>query len=128
MKRTTKDFIKEANQIHNNKYDYSQTQYVNNHTKVSIICSTYGAFLQIPKEHLKGSGCLKCNGHFRRTTIIMVNLLYPIQDIEQTVIVSKLILYMNFMAIIGMAIQLNSDLTNIIKQPSVALTNYIKKH
>ena len=35
---TTEQFIKKAQQIHNNKYDYSKVEYVNNRTKVCIIC------------------------------------------------------------------------------------------
>lgn len=31
-------FIEKANKIHNNKYDYSKVKYVNNKTKVCIIC------------------------------------------------------------------------------------------
>lgn len=43
-KLTTQQFIEKAKQIHGSKYDYSKVEYVNNHTKVCIICSEH-------KEH-----------------------------------------------------------------------------
>ena len=53
-------FIKQANLIHNNKYDYSKVEYKNNSTKVCIICPIHGEFWQTPHNHLKGCGCKKC--------------------------------------------------------------------
>jgi very-short-patch-repair endonuclease len=53
-------FIKKANEIHNNKYDYTLVNYKNNKTKVEIICPEHGVFNQRPDSHLNGSGCLKC--------------------------------------------------------------------
>ena len=61
-KKTTEQFIKEAKQIHGDRYDYSNVEYINNKAKVCIICPTHGEFLQIPQDHLKGRGCPKCNG------------------------------------------------------------------
>ena len=48
------------NKIHENKYDYSKINYVNNHTKIKIICPEHGEFLQIPSSHLNGNGCPFC--------------------------------------------------------------------
>ena len=56
------NFIKKAKQKHDNKYDYSNVEYVNNETKVCIICPEHGEFWQTPHYHLKGYGCPKCNG------------------------------------------------------------------
>lgn len=55
-----KEFIEKANQLHNNKYDYSQVDYVNSRTKVIIICPIHGSFEQSPSSHLQGNGCPKC--------------------------------------------------------------------
>lgn len=55
-----KEFIEKANQLHNNKYDYSQVNYVNSRTKVVIICPVHGSFEQSPSSHLQGNGCPKC--------------------------------------------------------------------
>lgn len=60
-KKTTEEFIKEAKEIHGDKYDYSQVNYVNQLTNVSIICPIHGIFQQKPKNHLKGCGCQKCS-------------------------------------------------------------------
>lgn len=46
--------------IHNEFYDYSKVEYVNNYTKVCIDCPLHGDFLQTPKNHSNGSGCPKC--------------------------------------------------------------------
>jgi hypothetical protein len=53
-------FIKKAEKIHGNKYDYSSVNYINARIKVSIICSEHGVFVQIPSSHLSGNGCPEC--------------------------------------------------------------------
>ena len=53
-------FIEKAKKIHGNIYDYSLVNYINNHTKIKIICE-HGIFEQTPKKHLFGQGCKKCN-------------------------------------------------------------------
>ena len=58
--KTTEQFIKEANIIHSNKYNYSKVIYINSHTKVCIICPEHGEFWQTPSNHLQGKGCPKC--------------------------------------------------------------------
>lgn len=58
--KNSESFIFRANKIHNNIYRYSDTEYKNAHTKVEIICSTHGTFLQSPDNHLAGHGCPKC--------------------------------------------------------------------
>ena len=56
------DFIKKAREKHKGKYDYSKVDYVNNYTKVCIICNkpNHGEFWQTPSDHLQGKGCQKC--------------------------------------------------------------------
>lgn len=56
----TEDFIRKAKEIHGDKYDYSKVNYTYNRGKVIIICSEHGEFIQIPHDHLHGSGCSKC--------------------------------------------------------------------
>ena len=60
-KLTTDEFIVKSKKIHGNKYDYSKVEYVNNSTKVCIICPEHGEFWQLPKNHLLGKGCSRCN-------------------------------------------------------------------
>lgn len=54
------NFIEKASLIHNHKYDYSNVVYINNRTRVSIICPEHGEFWQRPDKHLRGQGCPKC--------------------------------------------------------------------
>ena len=56
----TEEFIKKAQEVHNNKYDYSKVEYANNTSKVCIICPEHGEFWQQPNNHLHGQGCPKC--------------------------------------------------------------------
>lgn len=53
------EFIRRAREKHGDKYDYSKVVYVNNRTKVCIICPIHGEFWQTPFEHLRG-GCKQC--------------------------------------------------------------------
>ena len=53
-------FINDAKKIHGNKYNYSKIKYINNRTKVCIICKEHGEFWQMPHNHLQGDGCPKC--------------------------------------------------------------------
>lgn len=59
-RKTTEQFISEALKIHGNNYDYSKVVYVNQLTKVCIICKKHGEFWQLPKQHLRGQGCPIC--------------------------------------------------------------------
>ncbi len=65
------EFVKQANKLHNFKYDYTKVVYVNSRTSVIITCPEHGEFEQIAGTHLRSSGCKKCrytkNGlHFRK--------------------------------------------------------------
>ena len=53
-------FIENSNKKHNGKYDYSKVKYINNRTKVCIICTEHGEFWQTPSNHMYGYGCAKC--------------------------------------------------------------------
>jgi len=54
------NFIKKSLIVHGNKYNYSKAKYVNNNTKITIICPKHGEFKQAPGSHLVGQGCPKC--------------------------------------------------------------------
>lgn len=58
---TIKNFIENANKIHNHLYDYSNVIYINSNTKVDIICKIHGIFKQSPMCHINMKhGCTKC--------------------------------------------------------------------
>ncbi len=56
----TTSFIHQAKKIHGPKYDYSNVNYINSHTKIIITCSVHGVFEQTPNNHLFGFGCKLC--------------------------------------------------------------------
>ena len=58
---TLENFIKEANYVHSNKYDYSKTKFRVKSDKVTIICPTHGEFEQRVSHHIKGNGCPLCH-------------------------------------------------------------------
>jgi hypothetical protein len=58
---TKEEFIIKSNQLHDNRYDYFNVIYVNNQTRVRIICPQHGLFIQTPNSHLNGSGCPICH-------------------------------------------------------------------
>lgn len=57
---TTEEFIQRAKNVHGNEYDYSLVNYINNFTKVKIICPIHGIFEQVPYAHLRAEGCPIC--------------------------------------------------------------------
>lgn len=62
-KLTLEEFIKRAELIHGNKYDYSKVIYKNVRSKIIIICKIHGDFLTWAKDHYNnGGGCPKCKG------------------------------------------------------------------
>jgi hypothetical protein len=68
-KSNTGEFITKAKEIHGDVYDYSNVNYINNHTKVVIICKTHGPFEQVPPSHLRqGCGCPDCGGRKKSNT------------------------------------------------------------
>ena len=60
-------FIIDAKHIHKNRYNYSKVIYVNDETKIIIICKKHGEFLTTPRTHLKGSNCPTCHGIISRS-------------------------------------------------------------
>ena len=61
-RKTNNDFIRQANEFHNNKFDYTNTKYEGAHKEVEIICPKHGKFFQIAHHHLDCKfGCPGCN-------------------------------------------------------------------
>ena len=61
-------FIQKAKEIHGDKYNYSNVNYINVKTKVIITCFKHGDFLQSPNKHLCNRGCPICSLENRTTT------------------------------------------------------------
>lgn len=74
-KLTQEEFIKRAVEVHNDKYDYSKVNYINNTTKICIICPKHGAFFQTPNMHLyQKQGCKKCRSDKMKKKICGVGI------------------------------------------------------
>ncbi len=62
MNIKTKEFIEKTNIVHGDKYLYDEVEYINNKTKVCIICRDHGKFWQRPDAHLsQKQGCPICS-------------------------------------------------------------------
>ena len=61
-KLTLEEFIKKAREVHGSFYNYDKVNYVENKTKVEIICPKpgHGSFWQTPANHCQGRGCPSC--------------------------------------------------------------------
>ena len=73
---TTDKYIEKAKKVHGDKYDYSLVDYINDKTKVKIICPVHGEFNQRPFIHLNNHGCPECSqfkGEKRITEILQKN-------------------------------------------------------
>ena len=79
IKSTTEEFIKKAKIKHGeNKYDYSEVNYINAYTDVIIKCNLpgHGTFPQTPDKHLnRGSGCPKCAKQYSKMQIEWLNFI-----------------------------------------------------
>lgn len=54
------EVIEKCKQIHDNKYDYSLTDWKKLTDEVKIICPVHGEFKQQMHRHYRGCGCIKC--------------------------------------------------------------------
>jgi very-short-patch-repair endonuclease len=71
-RKTTEQFIQEANLKHGGIYKYDNVDYKAAQQNVSITCKIHGDFLQIADHHLRGRGCPKCiNKNEGRLAIIL---------------------------------------------------------
>ena len=75
-------FIEKSNIIHNNKYDYSKTNYTLYDTAVQITCPIHGNFTQTPDSHLQGKGCPKCGFQISNAELEIKDFLLKFIDDE----------------------------------------------
>ena len=60
------DFIRKAQEVHGDRYDYSITKFDGCYSKVKIICRIHGSFEQSTSNHMNGSGCRKCRSNISK--------------------------------------------------------------
>jgi hypothetical protein len=58
--KSTEEFINRSKEVHKDRYDYSNTIYINSRTKLDVLCNFHGLFNQYPQNHIAGNGCPKC--------------------------------------------------------------------
>jgi G:T-mismatch repair DNA endonuclease (very short patch repair protein) len=72
-----------AKNIHGDIYDYSKTKYISANNNVIITCKTHGDFEQLPRVHLRPTGCFRCNPKkFSKTQIEWLNFISILQKIS----------------------------------------------
>ena len=71
------EFITKSNKIHNNTYNYSKVDYINNKKQVIIICKKHGEFTQQPFVHLSRHGCPSCINKTEFKFFEKIKELYP---------------------------------------------------
>lgn len=54
------NFITKAELLYNFKYYYGNIDYLNNNTKIKLICPEHGEFYVTPRKHLQGMECPLC--------------------------------------------------------------------
>ena len=68
---TKEEFIKSVTKVHGNKYDYSNSEYINSQTKISIVCPEHGTFKMKPNSHFNGQGCPRCGQIKRNKSLVL---------------------------------------------------------
>ena len=53
-------FLASANNLHDNKYTYDLSTFVNTSSSLVITCPIHGEFIQAVRDHIFGCGCQKC--------------------------------------------------------------------
>lgn len=73
-KSRNKNYLSDFIKVHGDKYDYSKVEYINNKTKVEIICKEHGSFLMNPNSHTSlGNGCPSCAYNVRNTSEFIIH-------------------------------------------------------
>lgn len=68
QRKTTDQFIREAKEVHGDRYDYSLVDYKTNSTHIIITCDIHGEFKQLPYQHVNlKSGCPECKTIIRQS-------------------------------------------------------------
>ncbi|AUR82720.1 hypothetical protein NVP1271B_22 [Vibrio phage 1.271.B._10N.286.54.B4] len=58
---TPEEFVKKARDVHGTTYDYSNTEYKNARTRITVVCKRHGNFSILPSKHLQGNKCPVCS-------------------------------------------------------------------
>ena len=92
-KLNTEKFIKMAKKAHDNIYDYSKVNYINNKTKVIIICLEHGEFKQTSTNHIYNKN--GCPGCMNRISTKEVEWLNSVEKNEEIIIEKNKYIFIN---------------------------------
>lgn len=73
-KSNTMEFIRKAQAIYGDRYDYSKVEYKGNKEKVCIICPEHGEWWMSPNNHLRGHRCPVCYGTPKHTNEAFITM------------------------------------------------------
>lgn len=91
LARTTEEFIKQAVTVHGDRYNYSNTIYINSGSKVRMICKDHGEWTAAAQSHLSGCGCPTCaSGGFSTQKLGSIYVL-EFDDITKVGITNRII-------------------------------------
>lgn len=62
-RKTTEQFIEDAQKVHGDRYSYDKTKYTRVGEPVEIYCREHGYFWQLAGSHTQGQGCSKCGNN-----------------------------------------------------------------
>lgn len=91
MRKDIDYYIPTFRKLYGHKYDYSDAQYVNSHTKIKIKCNECGSiFYMTIDNHMRGHGCKYCTiGHYRRKQCLDGEIWRDVQGFEGRYMVSN---------------------------------------
>lgn len=82
---TFETFLKQAKEIHGDKYDYSKADWKNTYSKITIVCPIHGEFTQIPQNHIRlKCGCRKCGREIVKAKATKYDTEYFIENAIKT--------------------------------------------
>lgn len=108
-------FIEKSNNIHRNKYDYSLVykNYINQHSKIKIICPNHGIFEQNASNHTSGNGCPVCKESKGEKIIRYYlednNIKYIYQKIFKDCIYKKYLFYDFYLSDLNICIEYDGE-------------------
>lgn len=73
-KSNTMEFIRKAQAIYGDRYDYGKVEYKGNKEKVCIICPEHGEWWMSPNNHLRGHRCPVCYGTPKHTNEAFITM------------------------------------------------------
>jgi len=65
--KTQEEFVKEAVDVHGDRFNYDEAIYISSHDYVTITCKKHKVtFMMIPREHIRSQcgGCYECKRHY----------------------------------------------------------------